>query len=168
MQEPSEEKRLEPTKIKILYFLHTHRDFRGSKVQLRKMMGYPSDGSINPHLNELIDDDYLKEEQTKSGMAYRLTKKGRDGIFFLRLPDYLLLAIGIIGVLDLYLAFDNLVLGVPLSPNTTLITGAALIAMYLLIRSVQKRVTNRFLDMREPLEESESSPRDGREDVSSS
>ena len=72
MPEAPEEKRLEPTKIRILYFLHTHRSFRGSKSKLRKMMGYPSDGSINPHLNKLLEDGYLKEEETKAGHSIQV------------------------------------------------------------------------------------------------
>jgi hypothetical protein len=57
---PESERKLTPTQTKILYWLDTNRDFRGSKVQLRKKLGYPSDGSVNAPLKGLITNGYVK------------------------------------------------------------------------------------------------------------
>ena len=160
------EKRLSPTQIKILYYLEKHKDFRGSKVQLRKNMGYSSDGSVNPHLNDLIEDGYVKPEETDKGTAYLVTRKGRNKITLLRLPDYLLGVIGIIGVLDVYLAFNYFVWKIPLNPYSDLVTGAALLVMFLVIAALRRGVVKEFLDLREPLAPSESLPREPREEVS--
>lgn len=159
-------KRLSPTQIKILYYLDKHRDFRGSKVKLRKEMGYSSDGSVNPHLNSLIEDGYVKPEETKKGTAYLVTRKGRNKITFLRLPDNLLVVIGIIGALDVYLAFNYFVWKVPLSPYSDLVTGAALLVMFFVITALRRGVVKEFLDLREPLTNPETLPREPREEVS--
>jgi hypothetical protein len=129
-------------------------------------MGYTSDGSVNTPLNGLITDGYIKEDSSKGPTAYPLTGKGTNAIFFLRLPDRLLLVIEVIGVLDVYVAFENLVVGIALSPYTGLISGAALLGIFGLIISQRRRIANEFLDIREPLEESESTPQDVRDDVS--
>ena len=165
---PEPERKLTPTEVTILYWLNTHRKFRGSKVQLRKMMGYPSDGSINPYLNRLISTGYVKEDQTKTGVAFRLTGRGRDRIIFLRLPDYLLVAIGFIGIADLYAAFEYYFAKVPLSPYSDLLGGIALVALYIVIAVLRGNLAKEFLHLREPLEESESTPRDVRDDDSAS
>ncbi len=159
--EPEPERKLPPTQIAILYWLTINPKFRGSKAELRRQMGYRSDGSINPHLNKLIDGGYVKEKQTKTGTAYRLTQKGRNSILHLRLPDYLLLVIGVIGVLDVYAAFEYYAFKFALSPITVLITGVVLLVMYFVISFLRKGIAKETLKMREPLGESETTPRDG-------
>jgi hypothetical protein len=160
---PEPERKLTPTQTKILYWLDTHRKFRGSKVDLRKRMGYPSDGSVNLPLKGLITNGYVKEDVSEEGSAFPLTQKGQNKIFYLRLPDRLLFVLVFLGVVDIYVGVANLVLRTDLSPYTDIITGGSLLAIFLVVRVLGGRLANEFLDIRQPLEESESTPRDGRD-----
>lgn len=162
------ERKLTPTEIRILYWLQTHQGFRGSKVQLRKRMGYPSDGSVNRPLNGLIAKGYVKEDANDKGSAFRLTGKGRNKILFLRLPAILALAIGFVGIGELYAALENVFGGVALSPFSPLVGGLVLLVMSVFLLFVLNRIANDFLGIRQPLEESESLPREDREPSSTS
>lgn len=162
------ERKLTPTQLKILYWLDTHRKFRGSKVQLRKNLGYPSDGSVNAPLKGLLSEGYIDEDVSDTGTAYPLTAKGKSRIFYLRLPDRLLFVIGIVGILEIYVGLADLYGNIPLSPYTDIISGSSLFAIFAVVMLLRKGLAKEFLDIRPPLEESESMPRDGREDISGS
>lgn len=175
MSEPSDDKtrknserKLSPTEIIILYWLATNRKFRGSKSELRRQLGYPSDGSVHPHLIKLISEGYVEEKPTKKGTEFFVTRKGRDAIFFLRQSDLLLAVVAIVGVLDIYVSLDNLIFHVPYTIYTTLVSGASLIGIYVVVRATKRRIAHQFLGIRPPLGESESVPRDGQDDVSDS
>lgn len=163
-----DERKLTPTQLKILYWLDTHRGFRGSKVQLRKNLGYTSDGSVNAPLKGLISDGYVDENASEEGTAYPLTSKGKGKIFYLRLPDRLLFVIGFVAIVDIYVGLTNLYDSVPISPYTEVIGGVSLLAIFLVVKLLRNSLANEFLDLRQPLEESESTPRDSRDNISGS
>ncbi len=137
-------------------------------MQLRKQLGYPSDGSVNLPLKGLITNGYVKEDVSKEGSAFPLTQKGRNKIFFLRLPDRLLFVIGALGIVNIYVGVANLLSGIALNPYTDIVSGGSLLTIFLVVRLLRRRLANEFLDIREPLEESENIPRENREDISSS
>ena len=150
-EQPQEERRLTPLQVKILYFLYRRKKFRGSILGMSKEMGYESDGKVNPALHYLVDKKYAREEPTETGRIYSLEKKGRDEIIFLILPNYLLLAILVIGLVDVYVAYAYFVLHVPLNPYSDLIGGAAMIAMAYVLLWAKRGMVKRFLDLRDPI-----------------
>jgi hypothetical protein len=148
MIEPSKKKeKLPPAKIRILYYLRKHKDFRGSKVSLSKGLGYKGDSRTNINLNELIRDGYLVEEATPEGMAYKLTQKGVDQIQFLLLPDALLLMIVVIGALDVYTGLLALFNITPLSVISPLAGGTALLVFAPVFWIIKNRVIGQFLQI---------------------
>ena len=118
---------------------------------MSKEMGYESDGKVNPALHYLVDKKYAREEPTETGRVYSLEKKGRDEIVFLILPNYLLLAILVVGLVDVYVAYAYFVLHVPLNPYSDLIGGAAMIAMAYVLLWAKRGMVKRFLDLRDPI-----------------
>lgn len=149
-KEPKQHKkkeRLPPGKIRILYYLRKHKDFRGSKVSLSKDLGYKGDSRTNINLNELIDNGYLTEEAGQGGTAYKLTQKGTRQIQFLLLPDALLIMIAAVGLLDVYtglMAYFNIA---PLSVIPPLAGGLVLLVFTPTFWIIKNRVIGQFLQV---------------------
>lgn len=142
---------MSPLQVKILYFLHGKKKYRGSILGMSREMGYPSDGRVNPALHYLLDKKYADEEATENGRVYTLTPKGRDEIGFILLPNYLLLAILAIGLINVYVAYAYFVLKVPLNPYSDLVAGAVMIAMAYVLLWAKRGMVKKFLDLRDPL-----------------
>ena len=130
-------------------------------------MGYPSDGAVNPNLRFLLNKGYAKEEFEGNNRVYSLTQKGKDEIGFIILPNYLLIVILVVGFANIWVAYDYFVLGIPLNPWSDLVGGAAMVAMAYVLLIVKRGMVKKFLDLREPLTDTESTSQIKTEDVSS-
>jgi hypothetical protein len=131
-------------KIRILYYLRKHKDFRGSKVSLSKDLGYKGDSRTNINLNELIRDGYLTEEATPEGSSYKLTQKGVNQIQFFLIPDALLVMIAVLGALDTYTGLLALFNISSLSVITPVAVGIVLLIFVPVFWVIKNRTIEQF------------------------
>jgi len=139
-------KKLTPTKLNILYFIHERGEYADSISQLSRDMGYSSDSTVNTNLNELIRDRHVT-----GGPPYKVTKAGENELRFTRLPDYLLALIGAIGGVDILVSLENFAGLGPINPESTLAIGGALVVVAFLFYRIKRRIFREFLGLKDPL-----------------
>jgi len=147
MTETSKQARLSPAKIKILYYLRKHKNFRGSIVALSKELGYKGDSRTNINLNELIREGYVMEKPSAEGSAYEITQKGANQILFLVLPDALIIIIAVVGAIQVYLGLLAIFNISPLSVISAVAGGAILLAFSPIFWRIKNRVIEEFLQI---------------------
>jgi hypothetical protein len=139
-------KKLTPTKLNILYFVHERGEYPASISQLSRDMGYSSDSTVNTNLNELIKDRYVTE-----GPPYKVTKAGENELRFTKLPDYLLALIAAIGGIDILVSLEYFAGLGPINPESTLAIGCALVIVAFLFYRIKRRIFREFLGLKDPL-----------------
>jgi predicted transcriptional regulator len=116
--------RLTGTQMRVLLFLSKSRGWRDSIAQLAREVEM-DDGNLHRVLNALIQAEYILDDTNR----YKLTKKGRRRIGFLRAPYYILAAFAAVSLFPFYWAWLEVQFKNFIDPLSFVIVGTALVVM---------------------------------------
>ena len=120
-------------KKRILLYLYRYGplpdDF--NKSQLRRRLGYKSDGHFHRDFNNLLNDGLIEHDKEKG--TYSITDKGRKEIASIQITDTLATFLILWGIGPIFYYMQTL-LGADVSPEYFLAVGVTLLALGLAIK----------------------------------
>ena len=115
-------KRLTFNEIKILYYIRSVKQYRGTRNHLQELVNIEG-GSFDPALDRLLGP-YIEEVRAGNSQFLRLTEEGDKAIRFLRIPNYILPAMYFAGTVTVVIGLYTLLLPVVVLPLLSLATIA--------------------------------------------